>query len=325
MIRSDCPAVTISATRLAVAYEHHVALHVPRLHVEGSVIALVGHNGAGKSTFIKTLLRLLVPRSGSLEASLMENGARTLLVPTKHMAFCPETGSVFADISVEAYIKFWCEITHGDRRYYQRAGSKFIERLSIAPLMGRLGRELSKGQRRRVQTAIGFMANPRLYLFDEPFDGLDVQKTSELAELIRDHSEVLSCVLSSHRMDVVERLADTLIVIKQGEIFAAGSLTAVTKELCPRTLVLTHPTQHDRVFELLAGAFPTMLTNRIGDSVRISGSVQKGRVITALQGAGIGGVSITEQPSDLSDAMSYHLLGVELPPEDEQHYDEAVP
>lgn len=218
------PYVTLSVEHLAVRYADLQALSIDTLQARGGVFALLGHNGAGKSTLIKTLLGLLEPRAGSIIARASE-GQR--LIPERDMAFCPENGAVFADISVQEYLGLWCRIKHNDARYYQKAGAHYVERLNIGPLLKKRGRELSKGQRRRVQTALGFMSDPRFFLFDEPFDGLDVQRTTELMEIVEEEREKRAFLISSHRMDVMERLADTIIVLQEGQVRCEGGLESV--------------------------------------------------------------------------------------------------
>ena len=105
MTQNPDHAITLTAKDLGIRYTDLVALDIPALAVTGTVIALLGHNGAGKSTMIKALLGLLEPFSGSLSA-VDRRGNR--LVPEEHMAFCPENGAVFADISVERYLQLWC-------------------------------------------------------------------------------------------------------------------------------------------------------------------------------------------------------------------------
>ena len=222
------PSVTIRVNQLQVAYADLQALHIDSLEIDGGVFALLGHNGAGKSTFIKTILGLLDPQKGAVTIS-DSNGS--LFVPEQDMAFCPENGAVFADISVEEYLKLWCRIKHGDSRYYQTVGSVYLERLTIAPLLRKRGRELSKGQRRRVQTALGFMSDPKLFLFDGPFDGLDVQRTNELMEIVEEERSRRAFLISSHRMDVMERISDAVIVLEGGALRSHGTVDEVCLSL----------------------------------------------------------------------------------------------
>lgn len=222
------PCVRIEARDLQVRYAQLQALDIEHLSASGGVLALLGHNGAGKSTLIKTILRLLEPQRGAIQVC---DGSGAVLLPERDMAFCPESGAVFSDISVEHYLALWGRIKHNDGRYHHRRGSVYVERLAIAPLLSKKGRELSKGQRRRVQTAIGFMSDPKLFLFDEPFDGLDVQRTNELMEIVEEERAKRCFLISSHRMDVMERLSDDIIVLQEGQVRCEGTLQRVCAEL----------------------------------------------------------------------------------------------
>ncbi len=296
------------ASALKVAYDRHVALDLSELALSGNVIALIGHNGAGKSTLIKTLLELLPAQSGTFSLCEVVDGQRTRLCPHEHMTFCPETGAVFADIPVESYIKLWCRIKHDDALYYRHQGADIIEMLSLAPLLPMLGRELSKGQRRRVQTAIGFLTRPRLFLFDEPFDGLDVQKSHELAEIFTAQSTQMSFIISSHRMDVVERLADVVIVLKEGRIVSAGSLDRVCTELCAQSIHISNLANPSRLLTELRGRFPASLVNRIGDHISVTGAefdLEMLREFVAQIDRN--GAQMSSVKPSLTDAMNYHL------------------
>jgi len=304
--------IRIEASNLKVAYERTLALHIPTFDICGGIIAVIGHNGAGKSTLIKSMLKLLPVLSGELKTSLVnEHGAQIELVPEKHMSFCPETGSVFADISVESYVKLWCRLKKGDGDFYKKRGRTYIELLKLEALLPKLGRELSKGQRRRVQTAVGFLSEPALFLFDEPFDGLDVQKTSELAEMIREQSTERAFLISSHRMDVVERLADLVIVLKEGEIVASGALEEVCSTLCRQGFVVSNLHDPDTIFNILRTKYPASLVSKVGHEIRLFGNeFSREALVAALYGADTNGMSITERKAGLVDAMNYHLMSL---------------
>ncbi len=300
----------IKARNLQVFYDQHLALRAEELLIRGNVVALVGHNGAGKSTFIKAMLGLL-NYTGEIGAWSFgqNNGAK--LFPQEDMAFCPETGSVFADISVESYVKLWCRFKHGDGDYYKKAGSKYVELLSLPPLFRKLGRELSKGQRRRVQTAIGFLARPKLFFFDEPFDGLDVQKTNELTDIIQEHASEMSFIISSHRMDVMERLADTVAVLRGGEFISVGGVEKVCRDLCSKSYTISNLANPEETQLTLAQKFPELLVTRIGEQLAVAGhAIKLEQIENCVRSIDQNGISIGEGKPNLTDAMNYHLRGL---------------
>ncbi|MCC6955137.1 MAG: ABC transporter ATP-binding protein [Deltaproteobacteria bacterium] len=311
--RSEQHGIELHARDLEVAYGNFVALRIPALELRGRVVAIIGHNGSGKSTFIKTALQLLQPRKGDLRMLWHESdGSSERLVPERHMAFSPENGAVFADISIRSYIELWCRIKHGDPNYYLRGGAEFIERLRVGPLLSRLGRELSKGQRRRVQIAVGFITRPRVFLFDEPFDGLDVQQASDLAEVMYDAAKEMALFVSSHRMDVVERLADRIIVLKHGEVLTAGPLDDVCGDLSEKSVHvtlddMTRGKAGDLVQELRK-KYSACLAHHIGSQIVVTGREVSAVALEGwLGGQGIRAVKVETVKPTLIDAMNYHL------------------
>ena len=199
--------VRIAASDLEVCYDRNIAIQQLSFDVSGRVIGLIGPNGAGKSTLMKTLLGLLVPRHGFIAAT--QQGAT--LRPVGDMAFCPENGAVFADIPVRSYLELWCTLTLGDRNYFRTDGAEIVERMEVSPLIDRFGRELSKGQRRRVQIAVALLARPKLVLLDEPFDGLDTEQSAHLEGVIREFPAAF--FISSHRLEVLQRLTDAFVAL----------------------------------------------------------------------------------------------------------------
>lgn len=302
----------IESKNLEIAYGKVPALMIEQLNAQGRIIAIIGHNGSGKSTFIKSTLGLLLPRAGEINLYWNSDGMREPLVPEKHMAFAPENGAVFEDLDVESYVKLWCRIKQGRGDYYRKQGSSIIENLKIPELFPKLGRELSKGQRRRVQAAVGFLTNPRLFLFDEPFDGLDILQSNEMAQIMQNEAAHMGLLVSSHRMEVVERIADVVIVLKNGRVHAAGPVDDVCAGLVGECFMISHsPEQQAEIAALvpqLQKEFYHCLVNLLGRQLMVAG---KDISVDTLQSFffehHLPPLRMDKVRPSLVDAMRYHL------------------
>lgn len=299
--------ITIRAQDLRLNYGQFEALNIPELNISGNVFAIVGHNGSGKSTFIKTLLNLLQPKSGTLIA-LSDEDSLDIFRPENDMAFSPEEGAVFEDLTVESYIKLWCCLKYNQKKFYKLNGDSIIKKFHIDVLFKKLGRELSKGQRRRVQTAIGFLTNPKLFLFDEPFDGLDVEQSRRLAGILKEESQMRAIFISSHQMEIVERLADQVIVLDDGKIIATGTPKQVAAELCGSCYVIRAGEQDPKVLDLFRDEFDLILSYSVPGGVIVCGhEVSNSFLNKTLTTGHVFEYKVEQITVSLVDAMHYHL------------------
>jgi ABC-type multidrug transport system ATPase subunit len=301
----------LTIKNLRVSYGKTLALAIEQLEIQGQIISIIGHNGSGKSTLIKTILDLLVPQQGSLSISTISEQDVYNLRPELDMAFSPENGAVFGDITVESYIKLWCRIKQRNANYYKHQGSDYIDRLEITPLLKKLGRELSKGQRRRVQTAVGFLMNPKLFLFDEPFDGLDIQQASLLSSIIKDESTKRAIIFSSHRMELVERLASNLIVLENGFVLSSGTVTDICESLHTRSVLISPANGTDNLAncqELLEKHLTNCIVYLSGQQIYITGKeLSVDSLTTLINSLGFNNLIFQEIRPSLVDTIHLHM------------------
>ena len=306
--------ISLKASNLHISYGQTPAIAIEKLDVAGNIIGLIGHNGSGKSTIIKSTLQLVKPVSGWIQA--LNNSQQ--LIPHESMAFSPEKGSVFADITVEDYVRLWCRIKRKNVKYYLKEGLEITEELGITKLYSKLGRELSKGEKRLVQTAIGLLLDPKLFLLDEPFDGLDVARTQEFSTLIRNQSTKRSFLISSHRMNIMERLADTLIVLNNGKVCTVGNPEEVSKFLSGKQISLLFesrlkPDEQAKLMKSFKAFYQEHIITSIGKQISISGPLLKEQGVQEFANQlGAKNFKIETTVPTLTDAMAYHLKNARL-------------
>ena len=146
---------------------------------------------------------------------------------------------------------------------------------------------------------------PRFFLFDEPFDGLDVQRTDQLAQLIRSYSSQIAFLISSHRMDVVERLADRVIVLERGGVYAAGDLTEVCQCLGGKSFIIATSADVTEMQNKLSQHFTASIINTLGSQITLTSPLADIQTIRSCLGSDL--LTIEQVRPSLVDAVNYYL------------------
>jgi len=162
-----------------------------------------------------------------------------------------------------------------------------------------------------VQIASGFLVHPKLFLLDEPFDGLDITQARDITNVMNEEEEKTAILVSSHRLDIIERLADNIIVLNQGQVFVSGELEEVCSTLCPTSVAILIPqeqrSQIDTIAEQLKREFTTLVVTVAGQTITLCGQADEPCIKAFLEQKSLTNFSsITARPS-LFDAMNYFL------------------
>jgi len=192
----------------------------------GTTVALLGANGAGKTTTISILLGLLLPTSGRIEM-LGENMLthRHRVLPRVNFSSpyvdLPHRLTVGQNLTVYGHLY---SVPHLKDRIAEVAGM-----LAIGALMDRAAGKLSAGQKTRVALAKALLNAPEILLLDEPTASLDPDSADWVRSMLRDYqrSRGATVLLASHNMTEVERLCDTVLIMKQGRVVDQGSPDAL--------------------------------------------------------------------------------------------------
>ena len=212
--------VTYRYARAETAALNGLSLHVR----DGSLFGLLGPNGSGKTTFISILAGLLPVPRGTVSMDgreLREN--RSVIQATT--ALVPQDYAFYPSLTVRENLQFFAAVQHLPRR---ELASRVQEASTIAGLEqsgGRRAATLSGGMKRRLNLAIGLLNRPRLLLLDEPTVGIDPQSRAFILEAItRINRQGTTIVYTTHYMEEVEAICDTIGILDRGRLLACGSL-----------------------------------------------------------------------------------------------------
>ena len=207
------------------AYESKVAVNNLSLSIEpGQMFGLLGPNGAGKTSSIRMMMGITVPDSGQVRL-FDKPFARTSL---EQVGYLPEERGLYKKMKVLDQLVFFGRLHGLAAEEARRRAVDWAGRMEIADSLHKKTEELSKGMQQKIQFIATLLHDPLLIVMDEPFSGLDpvnavlVEKT--LLEL-KDQGKAI--LFSTHRMDQVEKLCDTICLINNGEAVLAGKMREI--------------------------------------------------------------------------------------------------
>ena len=190
---------------------------------DGAVTGLLGANGAGKSTTLRMLYTVLAPDAGSARIDGLDITAEPLAA-RRAIGVLPHQAGIYPHLTARENIRYFGALQGLGGAALEHRIDELIVLLDLADIAERRAQGFSQGQRIKTAIARALVHAPRNLLLDEPTNGLDVMATRSLRELIRRLRDLGHCVLfSSHVMQEVTALCDSIVVIDQGRVVATGT------------------------------------------------------------------------------------------------------
>jgi ABC-2 type transport system ATP-binding protein len=218
----DLPA--IAAAGLGKRYGDQWALRDFDLEVPaGSVLGLLGHNGAGKTTAIRILTTLAQPTAGSARVAgfdVVEDPAAV----RERIGLTSQAATVDGLMSAAANLEMIGRLYHLPRKVARERAEQLLGQLRLTDAGDRLVRDFSGGMRRRLDLAASLVASPPVLFLDEPTTGLDPESRNELWALLRELvGSGTTVLLTTQYLEEADRLADRIVLLDHGRTVATGS------------------------------------------------------------------------------------------------------
>ena len=203
----------------------HINLSVNR----GSFFGFLGPNGAGKSTTIKMLTGLLAPTSGSLQVLGLDITKQPMEVK-RLIGVVPEDLNLFERLTGAEMLSFTGRMYGLRKEEIAQRSKELLELMDLQNEPGKLVIEYSHGMKKKLSLACALIHRPEILFLDEPFEGVDAIASRTFKDLLsRLTTRGLTVFLTSHVLEIVERLCTDIAIIAQGKLLASGSLDELRK------------------------------------------------------------------------------------------------
>lgn len=219
----DTPA--ISTRGLTRRFGEFTAVDQVTLDVaRGQFFGFLGPNGAGKSTTIKMLTGLLAPTAGEIEVLGLDFAAHPIEVK-RQIGVVPEGLALFGRLTASEYLRFVGRMYGLDRDTVNQRTDELLDFMNLANEPKKLVTDFSHGMQKKLALAAAVIHGPKVLFLDEPFEGVDALAAGTLKAMLQRMTERGATIfLTSHVLEIVERLCSHVAIINKGRLVANGSL-----------------------------------------------------------------------------------------------------
>ena len=190
----------------------------------GQFFGFLGPNGAGKSTTIKMLTGLLAPSEGTLQV-LGEDMSRNPVAIKQQIGVVPEGMALFGRLTASEYLHFVARMYGLDRETTRQRTEELLDFMHLANEPKKLITDFSHGMQKKLALAAAVIHGPKVLFLDEPFEGVDAVASVTLKNMLQGMIHRGATIfLTSHVLEIVERLCSHVAIISQGQLVANGSL-----------------------------------------------------------------------------------------------------
>jgi ABC-2 type transport system ATP-binding protein len=184
---------------------------------ESEVVGFVGRNGAGKTTTMRVIMGLLDAEAGSVTW----NGTPITELHRRSIGYMPEERGLYPKMRCIDQLAYFSQLAGVPKREATNHAAQLLESLGLKDRMNEAVDKLSLGNQQRVQLAAALVGDPQLLILDEPFSGLDPVGVDALTDrLLERAAQGIGMLFSSHQLELIERLADRVVIIDNGSIIA---------------------------------------------------------------------------------------------------------
>jgi ABC-2 type transport system ATP-binding protein len=228
--------VTISVQNVSKSFGATKAVNNVSFNAEqGKIFGLLGPNGAGKTTTIRMINYILPLDEGEITVNNIKVSPKT----QKMIGYMPEERGLYKKMKVGEQLMYLAQLKGLHAEDARKKIKYWLKRFSASDWHSKVVGELSKGMSQKIQFIATIVHDPDIYIFDEPFSGLDPINSELLKEIIielRDQGKTI--LFSTHRMEQVEQMCDDICLFNNGKVVLTGNLREIKKKFGKNTVLL---------------------------------------------------------------------------------------
>lgn len=180
---------------------------------KGKMVGLIGPNGAGKSTTIKVITGIIKDFTGKVE----------FLGERKSYVYIPEQPAFYEELTLWEHLELAASVHEIKKRVFEQKGKELLEIFNLSKVRDHFPTSFSKGMQQKLMIIIGLLVEPDVYIIDEPFVGLDPLGTQDFIKLLeKERDRGAGILLSTHQLDIAERICDYFVLILNGNLIFQG-------------------------------------------------------------------------------------------------------
>lgn len=223
----------------------------------GQIFGLLGHNGAGKSTTIKSLVSVIEPTSGTIEVDGRDLAHHRLAIK-RQIGYVPDSPDLFLTLTPNEYWQLVAVAYQLDTVDMTARLAPLVQRFALTSHEDEVIGSFSHGMRQKVLIIGAMLPDPDIWILDEPLQGLDPQSAFELKQMMKEHAaKGKTVIFSTHVLETAQQICDEVAILKQGKLLYQGSV---------KQLLATFPNQSlEAIYLTLTEAKPTVRPTLVED------------------------------------------------------------
>lgn len=200
----------------------------------GEIVGLLASNGGGKTTSMRIALGLMKPDIGEVLVA----GQKIAPDSVRGVGYMPEERGLYSDETVVNQLHYFARLHRIPKEKIKPRIKELLDKLEVSQFADSKVKELSLGNKQRIQIASALIHSPELLVLDEPFSGLDPLAVDRFQHLLREYADSGAAILfSSHQIEIVEKISDRVVIMKDGIVSYDGDTSGISS---PEDKVLVH-------------------------------------------------------------------------------------